>query len=76
MAALDELDGHGHERRVVEHSFVEHPSRPDGPAVVDLADAILVRYADVRQELLTELLRSVEHLDLLDLDAVLVQRAA
>ncbi len=67
-------DRDGDVRRVVQHALVEHPADADRPAVVDVADAIGVGDADVGHELLAELLRAVQHLDAVDLDARLVDR--
>ena len=53
-------------------TLVEQQARGHGPAVVDLPDHILDRYGDVVEEFLTELVRTVRHLDLLDVDAGLV----
>ena len=57
-----------------EHALVEHPAGADGPAVVDVADAVAVGHAHVGHELLAELHRAVEHLDAVHLDAGLVDR--
>ena len=64
----------GDERRPTAHRvlLVEHPAGADGPALVDLADAVGVGDAHVGHELLAELLRAVDHLDAVQLDARLV----
>ncbi len=59
---------------VVEHALVEHPADADGPAVVHLTDPVVVRHLHVGHELLAELLRPVQHLDPVDLDAGLADR--
>ena len=68
------LHGPGHVRRAAAHGvlLVEHPAGADGPALVDVADAVGVGHPEVGDELLAELLGAVDHLDPVQLDAGLV----
>ena len=58
----------------MQHPLVEHPADAHGPPVVHRADAVGVRHADVREELLAELQVAVQHLDAVHLDPVLADR--
>ena len=57
-----------------EAALVVEPTNADGPSVVDVADAVGVGDAHVGEELLAELVGTVEHLDAMQLDAGCVHR--